>query len=126
MANTAACPTSGSESMSCLRNASIGDHLNQIATLPNLSFFATESIVAAINSVQTGIVSPVVDGPDGFLPELPVTLITQGRFNEVDFVGGHCSNDGRTFAGSPTTYTTDASVGTVITKRYPNVVRPAS
>lgn len=87
--------------MTCLRNASVG------------------AIVAAINHVQEGMVSPVVDGPNGFLPQLPATLITAGNFSKVEFVGGHCTNDGRTFVGGqPSQFVTDQDVATRVFSRW--------
>lgn len=66
-----------------------------------------------------GRVSPVVDGPNGFLPQLPSRLITNGQFNKVDFIGGHCSNDGRTFVGgSPSQFVTDNDVTTLVFERW--------
>lgn len=68
------------------------------------------TIIAAINQVRGGV-SPVVDGPSGILPDLPGTLIAEGRFNKVEFVGGHCTNDGRTFVGgTPDQFVTDQDI----------------
>lgn len=77
--------------MSCLRTASVG------------------AIVAAIN--EAGGFSPVVDGPNGILPDLPNTLLTQGKFHTVDFIGGHCTNDGTMFVGgTPDDFKTDEDI----------------
>ncbi|KAL5498324.1 hypothetical protein ACEPAH_2466 [Sanghuangporus vaninii] len=95
------CPSSGPQAMGCLRNASPG------------------AIVAAINSIPAGMLAPVVDGPSGILPELPNTLITSGRFSSVDFMGGHCTTEGRTFVGGPPQdFVTDADVARLVFKRW--------
>jgi len=95
------CPNSGPQAMPCLRNASIS------------------ALVAAANHVPMGRVCPEVDGPDGFLPELPSRLITAGSFSKVDFIGGHCTNDGRTFVGGqPSDFVTDEDVATRVFSRW--------
>ncbi|KAJ7892416.1 Alpha/Beta hydrolase protein [Mycena leptocephala] len=104
-AEIAGCSTSGSEAMPCLRNASIG------------------SIVSAINRIPAGIVfGPVIEGPSGFLPDFPSRLITEGRIANVEFIGGHCTGDGNTFAGgSPDTIQTDADLRRMVFGRWPGV-----
>ncbi|KIJ63786.1 hypothetical protein HYDPIDRAFT_155304 [Hydnomerulius pinastri MD-312] len=100
--DAAGCPSSGEEAMGCLRSASLG------------------AIVSAVNHVPTGMVSPVIDGK--FLPDYPSRLIASGNFSTVDFIGGHCTNDGRTFVGgSPTSFTTDEDVATIPFKRWPGI-----
>ncbi|KAJ7936529.1 hypothetical protein B0H13DRAFT_2303567 [Mycena leptocephala] len=80
------CPASGTDAMPCLRNAPLG------------------AIVSAINRVPNGAFAPVIEGPNGFLPDLPSKLITAGKINNAKFVGGHCTGDGKSFAGgSPET-----------------------
>ncbi|KAJ8688755.1 hypothetical protein PTI98_013510 [Pleurotus ostreatus] len=69
----------GRNVMQCLRSAFMG------------------AIVSAINQ---NTVIPVIDGPGGFLPDLPSRLIASGKFSNVEFIGGHCTNDGRTFVVS--------------------------
>lgn len=55
--------------------------------------------------------APLADGVSGFLPELPGALIATGRFSNVDFIGGHCTNDGRTFVGgAPSQFVTDEDI----------------
>lgn len=65
------------------------------------------------------MLAPVVDGPSGILPELPNTLITSGKFSSVDFIGGHCTTEGRTFVGGrPQDFVTDADVARLVFKRW--------
>ncbi|TFK33991.1 Alpha/Beta hydrolase protein [Crucibulum laeve] len=91
-------------SMSCLRAASIG------------------AIVSAINRTPNGQFSPIIDGPSGFLPDLPSRLISAGNFNTVDFIGGHCTGDGRTFAGGkPSQFITEDDVRRLVFSRWPGV-----
>ncbi|KZT28612.1 alpha/beta-hydrolase [Neolentinus lepideus HHB14362 ss-1] len=100
----AGCPSSGPEVMPCLRSASLG------------------AIVAAINHVPLGRVAPVVDGPSGFMPELPSRLVGSGNFTPVEFIGGHCTNDGRTFVGgTPSEFETDEDVARLVFARWPGV-----
>ena len=77
------------------------------------------SIVAAINSIPAGMLAPVVDGRDGILPELPNTLITSRKFTPVDFMGGHCTTEGRTFVGGPPQdFVTESDVARLVFKRW--------
>ena len=79
------------------------------------------AIVSALNKANLGRVAPVVDG--SFLPDLPSVLIEQGRFAAVDFVGGHCTNDGRTFVGgAPSDFVTDQDIATRVFSRWGNHV----
>ncbi|KAJ7637367.1 alpha/beta-hydrolase [Mycena polygramma] len=101
------CPTSGSDAMPCLRNASIGaisSALNRIGGFPNEAF------------------TPVIEGPDGFMPDLPSRLITAGKMNNVEFVGGHTTGDGRTFTfSSPDQLQTDDDIRRIVFARFPRV-----
>ena len=81
--------------------------------------FTLGAIVSAINQVVPGKASPIVDGPSGILPKLPATLISEGLFAPVDFIGGHCTNDGRTFVGgSPQDFVTDEDVTERVFSRW--------
>ncbi|TFY68201.1 hypothetical protein EVG20_g3660 [Dentipellis fragilis] len=93
---------SKSAALACLRNASL------------------ENIITGVNTLEIGATVPVVDGT--LIPDYPSHLIAQGRFSEVDFIGGHCSNDGRTFARlMPDQYTSDADVINDVFSRWPYV-----
>ncbi|EJD05088.1 alpha/beta-hydrolase [Fomitiporia mediterranea MF3/22] len=93
IAEVIGCPVSDPQVMSCLRNASLG------------------ALIAAINAVPFETLAPVIDGPGGIRPELRVALIRSGNFSVVDFIGGHCTNDGRfSVGGTPEDYKTDADV----------------
>ncbi|KAJ7773978.1 Alpha/Beta hydrolase protein [Mycena metata] len=98
------CPASGSEAMPCMRNASLG------------------AIVSAINRIPNGAFAPVIEGPGGFLPDLPSRLIAAGKFTNVEFVGGHCTGDGKTFAGGrPDDFQTDDDIRRIVFSRWPGV-----
>ncbi|GJJ10349.1 hypothetical protein Clacol_004575 [Clathrus columnatus] len=102
----AGCPLSGLEALECLRQASLG------------------SLISALNTVAPGQFGPIVSGPGTILPELPAALIREGKFALVDYVGGHCSNDGRTFTnGTPTTLLTEAQLIAAVLDRWPSLVR---
>ena len=77
----------------------------------SLIIFFVGAITAAINANPVDTYSPVVDGPGGFLPELPSMLIASGNFSSVDFLGGHCTDDGSIFVdGAPDQFVTDQDV----------------
>ncbi|KAL1711094.1 Alpha/Beta hydrolase protein [Schizophyllum commune] len=99
--------------MSCLRDASIA------------------SIVSATNRIINGAFTPVVDSRDeydslpgahGFMSDLPSALIRAGNFSAVDFIGGHTTGDGKTFAGGrPEDFQTDQDIRDITFKRWPRV-----
>ncbi|KAL0065406.1 hypothetical protein AAF712_007615 [Marasmius tenuissimus] len=92
------------DTLDCMRNASLG------------------AIVSAINRTPNGEFAPVVEGPGGFLPDLPSRLITSGNFSAVEYNGGHCTGDGKTFAsGSPEQFVTDDDVKRIVFSRWPGV-----
>ncbi|KAJ7825505.1 Alpha/Beta hydrolase protein [Mycena olivaceomarginata] len=99
------CPASGSDAMPCMRNASLG------------------AIVSAINRIPlNGSFAPVIEGADGFLPDLPSRLIASGRMKNAEFVGGHCTGDGKTFAvGKPEDFQTDDDIRRLVFSRWPGV-----
>ncbi|KAF8579656.1 alpha/beta-hydrolase [Ramaria rubella] len=98
------CPPAGDDALDCLRNASLG------------------ALIAASNQVPPGMFSPIVSGPGTILPELPAALIRAGNFSVVDFIGGHCSNDGRTFTdGTPTTLLTEQQLIAAVLNRWPGL-----
>ncbi|KIK70031.1 hypothetical protein GYMLUDRAFT_537146 [Collybiopsis luxurians FD-317 M1] len=99
------CPTSGTAMFACMRNASVG------------------AIVGAINFIPNGKFAPVVEGPGGFMPDLPSRLIHSGNFSTVDaIIGGHCTGDGKTFAGgSPDDFVTDDDIKRIVFSRWPGV-----
>ncbi|KAJ3880252.1 alpha/beta-hydrolase [Lentinula edodes] len=99
------CPTSGNEMFACMRNASVG------------------AIVGAINSIPAGKFAPVVEGPGGFMPDLPSRLIHSGNFSTVESViAGHCTGDGKTFAGgSPDQFVTEKDIQDIVFSRWPGV-----
>ena len=64
-----------------------------------------------------------MEDPSGFLPDLPSRLIRTGRFHKsVEFIGGHCSGDGKTFAGAaPEKFVTDQDITNTLFARWPGV-----
>lgn len=108
--------------MPCLRKASIGTSFQSLFLL-QLICLCAGAIVSAINRIPNGAFSPVIEGPGGFLPELPSRLIAGGNFSDVEFVGGHCTGDGNTFAGgSPGDFQTDDDIRRIVFSRWPGVV----
>ncbi|KAF5350804.1 hypothetical protein D9758_010360 [Tetrapyrgos nigripes] len=100
------CPSSGPDTLPCMRNASLG------------------AIVSAINLTPNGFFAPVVEGQNSnaFLPDFPSRLIKSGNFSTVEFNGGHCTGDGKTFAsGSPDQFQTPDDVKRIVFSRWPSV-----
>ncbi|KAI0037229.1 Alpha/Beta hydrolase protein [Vararia minispora EC-137] len=88
--------------MVCLRNASL------------------DQVILGINSQPQGAFSPVFG--DRFMPELPSDLFRAGRFSPVEYMAGHCTNDGRTFVGgSPRDFVTDTDIVSRVFSRWPGV-----
>ncbi|PVF95225.1 alpha/beta-hydrolase [Serendipita vermifera] len=97
----AGCPSSGAEAMACLRAAPLS------------------TLIKSINNVKTNYLAPTIDGPDGFIPDLPSRLISQKKFSRgLDVIAGHTSNDGQNWAGNPANLNSDADIVTTILKRY--------
>ncbi|KAF5318706.1 hypothetical protein D9619_010630 [Psilocybe cf. subviscida] len=98
------CDADGMPGMSCLRKASLG------------------TLISAANRVGAKGFGPIVDGPSGFLPDLPARLIAQNKFSLVDFLGGHCTGDGHTFAGGkPDQFVTEDDIRRIVFARWPGV-----
>ncbi len=106
--------------MPCLRNASISESSSCIHIDHETLTSSSRCLGCCGQPRPDGSRSvPKVDGPDGFLPELPSRLITAGSFSKVDFIGGHCTNDGRTFVGGqPSDFVTDEDVATRVFSRW--------
>ncbi|GJJ10348.1 hypothetical protein Clacol_004574 [Clathrus columnatus] len=103
-ASVAGCPTSDEEGLECLRQVSLG------------------TLIAASNQVAPGQFSPIVSGPGTILPDSPTALIRAGKFALIDYIGGHCSNDGRTFTdGTPTTLLTQDQLIAAVLARWPSL-----
>ncbi|KAJ7599204.1 Alpha/Beta hydrolase protein [Mycena floridula] len=98
------CPTTGAEALACMRKASLG------------------ALVSAMNRTPNGQFAPVLEGPGGFLPDLPSRLIHSGNFSTVELIAGHCTGDGRTFAGGrPEQFVTEEDIKTIVFSRWPSV-----
>ncbi|EIM87679.1 alpha/beta-hydrolase [Stereum hirsutum FP-91666 SS1] len=93
---------------------------SNVSALACLREAPLESIVTGINAIGNGDIEAVVDG--NFLPDLPSHLITSGRFSTVEYMGGHCTHDGRTFAGGkPSQFVTDQDIVALTFPRWPYV-----
>ncbi|KAG6885461.1 hypothetical protein C0992_005128 [Termitomyces sp. T32_za158] len=120
-ATFAGCPTAGNQAMDCLRSSSVGELIPRRFT-QSTSSHPLGALVSAVNRVPNGAFAPVIDGPGGFLPDLPSRLIASGNFSAVDFVGGHCTGDGKTFAsGKPSSFVTDEDIRRIVFSRWPGV-----
>lgn len=88
--------------MPCLRSASVG------------------AIVSAVNNRGNCKFLPVID--DKFLTDLPSRLITAGKMQKVNFIGGHTTDDGSVFVGDPSLIVSDEDFVNSILKRYNGLV----
>jgi carboxylesterase type B len=89
--------------MSCLRTASVG------------------AIVSAVNHRVNCKFLPVIDGT--FLTDLPSNLIQAGKMLNVNFIGGHTTDDGSVFVGDPSKILTEEDFVKSILKRYTGLVK---
>ncbi|KIJ35249.1 hypothetical protein M422DRAFT_262418 [Sphaerobolus stellatus SS14] len=98
------CPATGQASLDCLRAASL------------------TSLIQADNIVPPGKFSPTVSGPGTILPDSPANLIRKGKFAFVEYIAGHCTNDGTTFtSGTPATVLTTADFVANLLDRWPSL-----
>ena len=74
----------------CLRNANIDTLIQAYAT-------------AGGEAQELFPFAPVIDGPEGLIPDLPSKLYAEGRFAPIPFIAGTNLDDGR---------------GTVLLSRY--------
>lgn len=97
---TATVGCTGTDPLACLRAAPL------------------ESIVRAINNKpSTCKFLPVIDG--ALITDYPSRLVAQGKIQKVDYLGGHCTDDGSIFVGDPA-YLANTTEGFVaaIKRRY--------
>lgn len=79
--------------------------LDSPLTVSCLRGLSMEALLEAQNANSNDVWRVAVDGPDGFLPEAPSSLMRQGRFAQVPSIIGWCEDDGSFFvpnAPSPT------------------------
>ncbi|KAG9218092.1 hypothetical protein CCMSSC00406_0010251 [Pleurotus cornucopiae] len=77
---------------------------------------------AIVSAINHNTVIPMIDGPGGFLPDLPSRLIASGKFNNIEFIGGHCTNDGRTFVvGTPEQFNTEDDTRRFLLTRWSGI-----
>ncbi|KAG7448387.1 alpha/beta-hydrolase [Guyanagaster necrorhizus] len=105
VAQLVGCPSHGTDALKCLRNASLGAIVSASNRLP---------------STEPSQFAPVVEGPAGFMPGLPTRLIASGKFIPVEYIGGHCTGDGRTFTlGQPSDFQTDEDIKKLLLYWWP-------
>ena len=76
--------------------------------------------MSAVNNRLNCKFLPVIDG--SLIQNLPSILIDQGSILPVNFIGGHCTQDGSIFVGNPAKITSDETFAASITKRYTGLV----
>ena len=93
VSNTTECAgaTQGS-TFACMRNATTSDLLS-----------SWETVAAALP--EPFLFVPVIDGPDGLLPDLPSKLLAAGHFSKIPFMAGTVLDEGTAFV--PEQITTD-------------------
>ncbi|TBU28362.1 extracellular triacylglycerol lipase precursor [Dichomitus squalens] len=83
--NTTACTdaTAGA-TFGCLRNATTSDLLSSWETIAALF-------------PEPFLFSPVIDGPNGIIPDLPSKLLAAGHFSKIPFIAGTVLDEGTDF-----------------------------
>ncbi|CAK5278299.1 unnamed protein product [Mycena citricolor] len=93
---------------SCLRNATTQELLD--------SFNA-----AFAGSAEPYPWDPVIDGPQGLIPDLPSRLLAQGKFSRVPFIAGTNLDEGTYFTSQSQSLNSTAAVNaSFISKRLPS------
>ncbi|PIL26441.1 hypothetical protein GSI_12199 [Ganoderma sinense ZZ0214-1] len=96
VANTTECASvAPGSTFACMRNATTSDLLS------------SWEAVAAVFPVPFLFV-PVIDGPNGLLPDLPSKLLAAGNFSKIPFMAGTVFDEGTDF--TPEQISTDAQV----------------
>ncbi|RPD53051.1 esterase 1 [Lentinus tigrinus ALCF2SS1-7] len=85
----------------CMRSTSLDTLLNAYRT-------------SASESPETFQFVPVIDGADGLIPDLPSTLVAQGKFSRIPLMTGTNLDDGTTF--TPQAVTTDDQIKIFLTR----------
>ncbi|KAF7370188.1 Carboxylic ester hydrolase [Mycena sanguinolenta] len=95
-------------SFECLRNVSVDDIVNAQA--------------AAVATTVVGW-TPVIDGPGGFIPELPSKLMAEGHFSRIPFISGTNLDEGTLFVDTSLNTTDDLRL--YIASQLPGISDPA-
>ncbi|KAK7051308.1 hypothetical protein VNI00_004808 [Paramarasmius palmivorus] len=98
--------TSNESAFDCLKN-------------PNVSSAAIlQSMSATTDNSGVGQWAPVLDGPEGFLPDLPSRLYEEGRFANIPFIAGTQLDEGTSFIPPTGINFTDATMKQFISLIY--------
>ena len=96
VANTTECASAAAGStFACMRNTTTSDLLS-----------SWEAVAAAFP--EPFLFVPVIDGPDGLLPDLPSKLLAAGKFSKIPFMAGTVLDEGTDFV--PTQISSDAQL----------------
>jgi carboxylesterase type B len=108
VANFANCTQRDSTAqLQCLRSLSWQDLLTAVIKFENSSQSAQD------------IFFPTLDGPDGYIPEAPSTLLRHGRFHKnISTIAGFTFNDGTIFV--PPTLANNTAVTSYLSAAYPH------
>ncbi|KAJ7314434.1 extracellular triacylglycerol lipase precursor [Mycena albidolilacea] len=84
-----------------------------------------EIVTAHAAAVATTVVgwTPVIDGPGGFIPDLPSKLVAEGHFSRIPFISGTNLDEGTLFV-DPSVATTD-DLRLYIASQLPGISDPA-
>uniref|UniRef100_A0A0W0EUN4 Carboxylic ester hydrolase n=1 Tax=Moniliophthora roreri TaxID=221103 RepID=A0A0W0EUN4_MONRR len=106
VSNIPECASSTNSSFDCLQSANV----------------TSESLIQAMAAVTDnngiGQWAPVLDGPQGFLPDLPSNLYKAGRFARMPFIAGTELDEGTSFVPPTGLPFTDASMKQFILAIY--------
>ena len=96
VANTTECASAAvGSTFACMRNTTTSDLLS-----------SWEAVAAAFP--EPFLFVPVIDGPDGLLPDLPSKLLAAGKFSKIPFMAGTVLDEGTDFV--PTQISSDAQL----------------
>ena len=74
-------------------NATAGDTFACMQSVDTVSLLASWEQVAA-SFPEPFLFVPVIDGPDGLIPDLPSKLLAAGKFSKIPFIAGTNQDEG--------------------------------
>ncbi|RDX48924.1 extracellular triacylglycerol lipase precursor [Lentinus brumalis] len=93
-------------------NATEGDTISCMQSVDTASLLTAWEETAA-SFPEPFLFVPVLDGPDGLVPDLPSKLLAAGKFSKIPFIAGTVLDEGTDF--TPTSISTDEQVIEFIT-----------
>ncbi|KAK7024892.1 carboxylic ester hydrolase [Favolaschia claudopus] len=104
----------------CANTSSTHDSFDCLRSVP-LDEIVQAQAAAVANTVVGW--TPVIDGPGGFIPELPSELMARGHFSRIPFISGTNLDEGTLFVD--TSITTEDDLRLYIATQLPGISDPA-